>query len=419
MLKNLSEPSKPRPTKTVSLTNSLLSLQTLQHSNSRLKKLLSTNIFKNFCKFNTCSDKFINDKPYVVFYEHLGEDQNFFLDFFNHLTNIYNKSKIYAIIDDTYEGLLTQEDIDFFKENLTVDDWVVVSSNYKLGHPNVIILNYHFYDQYFDNTTISQTDFEFNSALRSKKFLCLNRQERLHRILTVDYLIEKDYVKHSYVSCQDNELRSILQNKDPIKNRVSKKDLGLEDYWKNRRYGGMQELKSYSFSKHQQKRLLDKLPLYLPDEDGYSLDPKNMPAADKYFKDSYWALLTERDFFRSDIYQGFTEKTIKCLLYGLPFIVVGLPFTLKHLRNEGFLTFNGFIDESYDNIEDDNKRFEAIKEQIDYLASLNYNELHLLNKKLKDILEYNYNHLQYKHKSIPSIELLNRVQLWSAQNHLE
>lgn len=419
MLKNLSKPLKTKSLQIVSLNESLTSIQTLQHSNSRLKKILSNNIFKNFCKFNTNSDQFIKNKPYVVFYEHLGEDQNFFLDFFNHLKNIYNKTKIYVIIDDTYEGLLTQEDIHFFETNLDVDDWIVVSSNYKLDHPNVNILNYHFYDQYFDNTSVSQVNFEFNNLLRSKKFLCLNRQERLHRLLTVDYLIEKNYIDHSYLSCQNNELKLVIQDKDFLKEKMPSCEIGLEDYWNNRRYGGIEELKSYNFSKIQEKRLLNNLPLYLPDEDRYSLNPKNMPSADKYFKDSYWALLTERDFFRSNLYEGFTEKTVKCLLYGLPFIVIGLPYTLKHLRNEGFLTFSNFIDESYDKIENDNKRFEAIKEQIDYLANLNYNDLHLLNIKMKNILEYNYNHLQYKHKSIPNIELLNRVQLWSEQNHLE
>lgn len=419
MLKNLSTPCKTKPVQVIRLEESLSSIQTLQHSMSRLKRCLSTNVFKKFVRFDTASDTFSNENPYVVFYEHLGEDQDFFLDFFNNLKNIYNQSKIFVIIDDTYEGLLTQEDVNFFENNLSVDDWLVVSSNYKLDHKNVIILNIHFYDPYFDNTVISETKFDFNDYLRSKKFLCLNRQERLHRLLTIDFLAEKDLLKHCYVSCRNTETNLVLQSKDIIKQHLPNQEFGIEDFWQNRRYGGIEELKDYNFSDSQKKRILDVLPLTLPDEDELSNNPKNMPSADKYFKDSYWALLTERDFFRSDIYQGFTEKTVKCLLHGLPFIVIGLPYTLKHLRNEGFLTFGNFIDESYDDIEDDTKRFEAIKEQIEYLSSLNYNELHLLNQKMKPILEYNHNHLQNKHQSIPSVSLLNRVQVWSGQNRLD
>jgi hypothetical protein len=419
MLKNLSTPSKRMPVQIVNLDESLISVQALQHSYSRLKKCLSNNIFNKFCKFDTHSDKFTPENPYIVFYEHLGEDRTFFLDFFNNLKNIYNKSKVFVIIDDTYEGLLTQEDIEFFENTLDVDDWIVATSNYKLTHKNVIIINIHFYDQYFDNTSISKTTFEFNNNLRSKKFLCMNRQERLHRLLTVDYLLEKGLLNHCYVSCNDTETRLVFQDTDIIKKNMPNLNVSLEELWGHRRYGGIKELKSYNFSKEQRQRLLNILPLSLPDENNITNNPKDMPSADKYFKDSYWALLTERDFFRSDVYEGFTEKTVKCLLHGLPFIVIGLPHTLKHLRDEGFLTFGNFIDESYDSIDDDNKRFAAVKEQIDYLSSLNYNELHLLNQKMKPILEYNFNFLQQKHKNIPSIDLLNRVQLWSGQNHLD
>ena len=415
MLENLSQPSKKKSVQIVNLEKSITSIQTLQHSTSRLKRCLSNSFFKKFCDFDIHSDNFSDEKPYVVLYEHLGEDQDFFLEFFNNLKNIYDKSRVFVIIDDTYEGLLTQQDIDFFENNLHVDGWIVASSNYKLQHKNVIILNIHFFDRYFDNTVISETKFEFNNALRTKKFLCLNRQERLHRLLTVDYLVENNLLDHCYVSCRDIETRLVLQGEDKTTLPTHAKS-GVEDFWVNRRYAGLDELNDYNFTDEQKNRLLTTLPLSLPDEDFTSNDPKNMPSADKYFKDAYWALLTERDFFRSNIYQGFTEKTVKCLLHGLPFIVVGLPHTLKHLRREGFLTFGAFIDESYDSIEDDNKRFQAIKEQIDYLASLNYNELHLMNQEIKPILEYNYNYLQQKHQSIPSAELLNLVQVWSGSN---
>lgn len=419
MLENLSKPSDLKQKKIIPLKSSLNKIQTLESTGSRLKKMLIKNKFSEFLKFDTHSEKFKNGYPFLVFNEYLGEQKQIFLEQYNNLKNIYTESKIYLVIDDTYEGLLTYDDINYLENNLKLDGWAVATSNYKIEHPNVFIINYHYHCTYFDNIVISETPFIFNNNLRNKKFLCLNRQERLHRLLTIDYLLEKDLIKHCHVSCQDIETRVVFEARDSIKNFTSDENISIEKFWEKRRYGGIKELSEYHFSEEQKKRLLDNIPLYLENENFGDLDPKNLPNIDSYFRDSYWALVTERDFFRSNLYQGFTEKTVKCLLYGLPFIIIGLPFTLKQLRKDGFLTFSNFIDETYDNIQDDTKRFEAIKEQIDYLSSLNYNELHLLNQKMKPILEHNYMHLQYLHKSIPNIEFLNQVQLWSDTNHLE
>jgi len=45
-----------------------------------------------------------------------------------------------------------------------------------------------------------------------------------------------------------------------------------------------------------------------------------------------------------------TEKIFKCLLTGMPFVVVGSYNLLKNLRKLGFTTYNELWDESYDNI---------------------------------------------------------------------
>jgi hypothetical protein len=79
-----------------------------------------------------------------------------------------------------------------------------------------------------------------------------------------------------------------------------------------------------------------------------------------------------------------TEKTLKCLIFGHPFVVIGTPEYLKFLKQMGFQTYGDFIDESYDSIIDfdhrKNRVVEIIGEIIDKKFDVN---------KLKKIQEHN------------------------------
>lgn len=50
-----------------------------------------------------------------------------------------------------------------------------------------------------------------------------------------------------------------------------------------------------------------------------------------------------------------------------PFVVIGAPGILSQLRNLGFETFNKYLDESYDTIEDNNLRTQAVVDQLTQL----------------------------------------------------
>ena len=62
---------------------------------------------------------------------------------------------------------------------------------------------------------------------------------------------------------------------------------------------------------------------------------------------SHWQIeiVVETDFYSPT---WFTEKTSKCLYHGKPFVLVGGKGSLQHIRDMGFSTFDGIIDESYD-----------------------------------------------------------------------
>ena len=116
----------------------------------------------------------------------------------------------------------------------------------------------------------------------------------------------------------------------------------------------------------------------------------NMPNLESYFQQSYFSIITEGDFARGIERQMFTEKVLKCFLYGHPFVVIGLPGTLELLHEQGFITFGSVIDESYDKELDDQKRLTMCLEQIKKLNSLNMNELKNIYNNLKPILHHNF-----------------------------
>lgn len=104
------------------------------------------------------------------------------------------------------------------------------------------------------------------------------------------------------------------------------------------------------------------------------------------YNQAYFFLLTETDM-RIDHGFFITEKTLKVLLTGMPFVLVGTPHFLKNLHDMGFHTYSALWDESYDDIIDVTSRHEKISElcndlgKFDWVA--NKNELELIALKNK------------------------------------
>lgn len=67
-----------------------------------------------------------------------------------------------------------------------------------------------------------------------------------------------------------------------------------------------------------------------------------------------------------------TEKTIKNLIVGMPFVMVSTPNFLKNLKEIGFETYSSLWDESYDTIDDYKQRVEKIVELCDNLESFDW-----------------------------------------------
>lgn len=86
-----------------------------------------------------------------------------------------------------------------------------------------------------------------------------------------------------------------------------------------------------------------------------------------------------------------TEKSFKPMIYKRPFVLVGSPGCLKNLKSFGFKTFDQYWDESYDSIEDPEKRILAILKVIEFVCSRSIGQLQQLCYDMKNILEHNFN----------------------------
>lgn len=121
---------------------------------------------------------------------------------------------------------------------------------------------------------------------------------------------------------------------------------------------------------------------------------------------SRFALVQETEMQTST--NRYTEKTIKAIQTKQIFLLAGNYQTLKLLRKDGFKTFDGIIDESYDNIEDRDQRIQAITKEVKRLCAISNEEWNDIYNSAQTTLNYNLNHLKTLHVKYKT-ELLNII----------
>jgi hypothetical protein len=84
-----------------------------------------------------------------------------------------------------------------------------------------------------------------------------------------------------------------------------------------------------------------------------------------------------------------TEKTLRPIACGHPFILAATPGSLQYLKQYGFETFDGLIDETYDTILDPQQRLDAIVQEIKRISHLSQDQKSELWIKLYAIAERN------------------------------
>ena len=121
--------------------------------------------------------------------------------------------------------------------------------------------------------------------------------------------------------------------------------------------------------------------------DGTIVSLSQIIPVDIYNRTCY-TLVTETQI--DNEFSFFTEKIVKPMLAKRLFIVCSGQHYLRNLRNLGFRTFDGIVDESYDSVESWEKRTRSACAEAQRLSTLDST---VVQSAAKDIVEHNYQHL--------------------------
>jgi hypothetical protein len=226
----------------------------------------------------------------------------------------------------------------------------------------------------------------------SKVFISFNRlatKDRSYRLNLVANLLERDLVKNNDVS-----LSLIDHGWGDWKKELDDPHSKLSDSSKNKISNQIGKLSNSLVI--DQEDPVGSLSAYM-DYDLIRLQQRSL-----------WHLVTETVFYYDKLH--LTEKIFKPIVCRRPFILVAAPGNLAYLKSYGFKTFDAWIDESYDQETDPDKRISMITDQIEKLSSLSIPELNKMYREMKPILDYNFQHLYGDFKKIIATELVDNFQ---------
>lgn len=227
----------------------------------------------------------------------------------------------------------------------------------------------------------------------TKKFINFNRRWRLHRPVLVGAMAARNLLDKGYVSLAHSEDGWNWQN-----------------YWQQILNQHSEEKFPYigKLLRDNETLIRSIPPMYLDTDELMVNKATLMRSTDQYYQNTYFSVVHETNFYISitgeEPGRFFSEKTFKPIGERHPFILVNPPYSLSKLREIGYQTFNPYIDESYDEELNDDKRMKMILDEIERLCNLNDSELQdflvkcapicdhnqtvLRNKKLQDFSEF-------------------------------
>lgn len=130
---------------------------------------------------------------------------------------------------------------------------------------------------------------------------------------------------------------------------------------------------------------------------------------------SLWHVVNETVFYEPKLH--LTEKIFKPIVAQRPFMLVSAPGNLQYLRSYGFKTFDRWIDESYDSMQDPDKRLDAVVQEISRFAHMGKDQLNAIYQDMLPILRFNKQHFFGRFKEIIIHELVDNfdqcLRLWN------
>lgn len=153
--------------------------------------------------------------------------------------------------------------------------------------------------------------------------------------------------------------------------------------------------------KHKEE-IINLPPMYLDTDDLVTNRAELLDDTAHLYADTMVSLVAETNFYTC--HTGYepsrflSEKTFKPIVFEHPFIFISTPRLLSALRQIGYQTFDGIIDESYDQIDNDGDRMLAILDETERLCSFTDSQVAEYCGRAKEVCAYNYRTLRAKTK---------------------
>ena len=180
---------------------------------------------------------------------------------------------------------------------------------------------------------------------KPKDFVCLNRSYKYHRPRLINDLYVKGLLKNSYFSLAEIGL-------DQEEDYDVVKDLGLPILAEDE---PTDNISNGQMSHDSVGNML------------WSKNSKLFLSTESIMFNHTGIMYGDDNYAPYDI-KFISEKVHKPLAWGMPFVVFGCQGSLQHMKNIGFTTFEPFIDETYDQIEDAEERYNmALQSAIDFI----------------------------------------------------
>ena len=285
-----------------------------------------------------------------------------------------NKNNL-LIFTEPYEFFDYRNFIETYLKNTDPSQIKFLSSNIDLQNNNIEVKKYMTFIPYTfkrlknGNEQEYQPDKDFfipAFTVRGTKFVVMH-------LLKYAGLLENNY--YTYTGNNQNNIKTEILNFFKSSSKFKTLEYSFDDNIDNH-YIEIKEKKSGNVYYHKQFN----------------------PVLEKFYKSCRIGVVIE-DFFligknKNFVYHKLpniiTEKTWLFVYFKKPFIMFQAKYFLKNFRKLGFKTFSPFINEDYDNIDDDIERFQTCINEMKRISSLSEKDKIILLNNLKKVCEHNF-----------------------------
>lgn len=219
-------------------------------------------------------------------------------------------------------------------------------------------------------TKMSRSPLVLDSRKFTKRFLSLNNRAQWNRQALTQLLVNFDLLNQWYFSywCEDRYQLGRRNIYDHVNEIIGctwfNKDLDLDS-------------------------LFDLIPITTGLDEFEKVGNDWTIGNPSYYDQSFCSVINET-YIDENNDPFFTEKIMKPLAYGHPFLLHSSSGALRSLKESGFITFPDFFDESYDDIDSPQLRCEHIFKEILRLSQLSDKEINNMYRAMIPRLQHNH-----------------------------